>query len=175
MSTVTEQPHFRARWRERLRPRDEDHAGGGLYRAETIILALVALVFAVATVYDLVRQVHISDRMHADLVSWKAVTHRHDRHLIVEQDAKTYTTRDVVCGTTASTPSAPAAVCLIFRGPVKAGRREAAGGYYLLETGRRKNLVKDVARYRYACFGDAAALGFRCTVAAPPGAPDQPL
>lgn len=177
MSTVTERAGFPAERRERLRPRDDDHGGRGrLYRAETIILVLVALLITVATVYDVVRQVHISDRLHVDLVSWEAITGTRDRHAIVEQDAKTYTTRDVVCGKTrVLTPSAPAAVCLIFQGPVKAGRREATGGYYVLKSGRRKNRVSDKARYRYACFGDAAALGFRCTVAAPPGAPDRPL
>jgi len=177
MSTVTEQPSVPARWRERLRPRDDDHGGRGrLYRAETIILALVAVVLTVATVYDVVHQVHVSDRFHADLVSWAAITGRRDRHAIIEQDAKTYTTRDVVCGrTAASSRSAPAVVCLIFQGPVKAGRRHAFGGYYVLKSGRRKNRVKDVASQRYACFGDATAQGFRCRVTAPPGAPDKPL
>jgi hypothetical protein len=177
VSTVTEQPEFSARWRERLGPRDGDPAGRGrLYRPETIILALIAAIITVATVYDVVRQVHISDRLHADLVSWEAITGRRDRHAIIETDAKTYTTRDVVCGrTAASTPSAPAVVCLIFQGPVTAGRRHAFGGYYVLKSGRRKNTVKDVARYRYACFGDAARQGYRCEATAPPGAPHQPI
>lgn len=176
MSTVTEQPEFSARWRKRLAPREGDAGGRGrLYRPETIILALVALVFTVATIYDVVRQVHISNRLHADLVSWEAITGRHDRHAIIETDAKTYTTRDVVCGrTAASTPSAPAVVCLIFQGPVAAGRRHAFGGYYVLKTGKRKQTVKDVARFRYGCFGDATAQGYRCEAAVPPGAPDQP-
>ena len=176
MSAVTEQPGISPPWRERLRPRDEDHGGRTRgYRVETVILVLVALILSVATVYDVVRQVHINDRMHADLVSWRTITGRHGTHEIIEQDTKTYTTRDVVCGRTVSTPAAPALVCLIFQGPVKAGRRELTGGYFLLETGRRKTQVVDVPRHRYACFGDAAALHFRCLAAAPPGAPDKPL
>lgn len=178
MSTVAEQPSVPARWRERLAPRDDDGGGGRrgrLYRAETVVLALVALVFTVATVYDLARTVHISNRFHADLASWTAITGRRDRHAIIEQDSKTYTTRDIVCGRAASTASVPAEVCLIFQGPVKDGRRNAFGGYYVLKGGRRKNLVKDVASRRYACFGDAIAQGFRCLATAPPGAPDKPL
>ena len=177
MSTVAEQPGRPAGWRERLRPVDDDHGGRGrLYRAESIILALIALILAVATVYDVVRQVHISERTHADLASWEAITGRHDRRAIVEQDAKTYTTRDVVCGRTAAfTRSAPVAFCLIFQGPVRAGRREATGGYYVLKSGRRRNQVVDKARYRYGCFGTARALGYRCALAPPRGAPDTPL
>jgi hypothetical protein len=177
MSAVTQQPSVPSRWRERLRPRDDDHGiGGRLYRAETIILALLAVVLTVATVYDLVRQVHVNNRLHADLVSWEAISGHLDRHAIIEQDAKTYTTRDVVCGrTAASTPAPPAVVCLIFQGPVKAGRRGAFGGYYVLKSGRRKGLVDDIARERYGCFGDATAQGFRCRAVAPPGFPDKPI
>ncbi|MBV8087156.1 MAG: hypothetical protein JO247_20295 [Chloroflexi bacterium] len=176
MSTVTEQPSFPGRWRSRLQARDDDDGGRGrLYRAETIVLIVLAVVLTVATVYDVVRQVHVNARFHADLVSWEAITGRHDRHAIIEQDAKTYTSREVVCGKTASTPSAPAVVCLIFRGPVKAGRRDAFGGYYVLKSGRHKNQVEDVASKRYACFGDAIAQGFRCRATAPPGAPNKPL
>jgi len=177
VSTVSEQPNVPARWRERLGPRDDDHGRRGrLYRPETIALLLLALVLTVATVYDVVRQVHVSDRLHADLVSWQAATGRRDRHAIIEQDAKTYTTRDVVCGkAAASTPAAAAEVCLIFQGPIHAGRRRAFGGYYLLKSGRRNIKVVDAARYRYACFGDATAQGFRCKAAALPGAPNKPL
>ena len=176
MSAVTARTSVPARWRQRLRPRDDDHGGRGrLYRPETIVLAVLAVVLTVAVVYDVVRTVHISNRFHADLVSWESITGRRDRHAIIEQDAKTYTSRDVVCGKTVSTPSAPAVVCLIFQGPVKAGRRDAFGGYYVLKTGRRKNRVDDVASQRYACFGDAIAQGFRCRATAPPSAPDKPL
>lgn len=174
MSAVTEQPDVFAGLPERLRPRDDDHGGRGrLYRVETIILAIVALIFTAATVSDLVRTVHISDRLHADLVSWSAITGHRDRHAIVEEDPKTYTTRDVVCGTTAASTQTVADVCLIFQGPVKAGRREATGGYYLLRFGRHKSRVEDLARYRYACFGDATALRYRCKAIPPPGAPAQ--
>ena len=176
MSTVSEQPSVPGRWRERLGARDGDHGGRGRqYRAETIVLAVLAVVLTTATVYDLVRQVHISDRFRADLVSWEGITGQRDRHAIIEQDAKTYTTRDVVCGKTASTRSVPAVVCLIFQGPVEAERRDAVGGYYVLKSGPRKNRVADVASKRYACFGDASAQGFRCGAKAPPGAPDSPL
>jgi len=176
MSTISEQPGVFARWPERLRPRDDDGGRSRLYRAETIVLALVALVFTVATVYDVVRQVHIGNRIHADIVSWQAITGVRDKHAIVEQDAKTYTTRDVMCGRSAeSTPSSPAVVCLIFQGPVRAGRREVFGGYYVLKSGRRKDRIDDVPRYRYACFGDARAQGFRCAATAPAGAPDRPM
>jgi len=62
MSTVSEQPSVPGRWRERLGARDGDHGGRGrLYRAETIVLAVLAVVLTTATVYDLVRQVHVHD------------------------------------------------------------------------------------------------------------------
>lgn len=164
MSAVTPDASGERRWRQWLavRPDGED-SRGRLRRVETIVLLLIALVFAVATAYDLTRQVRIDDRLHADLVSWAAVTGEPYRSAFVELDAKHYTTRDVVCGNAGpASVESRVAECLILRGPVHAGRRAVTGGYYVVEIGRARRRVIDTSRYRYGCFGAAAAEGFRC-------------
>jgi len=135
-----------------------------LRRTETIFLLLVALVLAVATIYDLSRQVGIDNRLHADLMSWQAITGERYTHAVVELDAKHYTTRDVVCGWLPRVdPRTRAMECLIFTGPVHGWSRLATGGYYVVGTGPAKGRkASDQARYRFGCFGDAAAQGFKC-------------
>jgi|GEM_PF-5172089 len=139
-----------------------------LRAAETALLGLIALVLAVATVYDLTRQVGINDRIHADLVSWQAITGAPYRNAFVEFDAKHYTTRDVACGWTPRTdPRRRAMSCLIFTGPVHGWRRHAVGGYYVLGIGpAKRRRAFDRARYRYGCYGAARAEGFRCAARA---------
>ncbi len=148
-----------------------------LRRAETIGLCLVGLVLAVATVYDLTREVRIDDRIHADVASWHAITGSHEVSLLIKQDIKPGTTRDSVCG-----PVQPFffhrrfLACLIFQGTVRADRRVVAGGYYFESIYRYGRwLLNDLPSDRYGCFGDAAAEGFHCDLRVPPGAPDRPL
>lgn len=153
-----------AAWRQWLAPRSEERPRARLVRVETVVLVLVALVLAVATVYDLTRQVGIDKRLHADLVSWQAITGARYTNAYVEPDAKHYSTRDVVCGwTPRPDPWQTAQACLIFTGPVHGSRRATAGGYYVAAVGSLVNRQAfDRARYRYGCFGDAAAQGFKC-------------
>lgn len=160
-----------------LRLRAGGRRGIGLRRVETVVLLLIGLLFAVATIYDLTRQVRIGDRLHADLVSWQAITGANYHNAFVELDAKHYTTRDVACGWTPATdPHKRAMTCLIFTGPVHGWHRVATGGYYLLGVGpARRRLAYDRARYRYGCNAGARSAGFRCRLHAPPGAPDKPL
>jgi hypothetical protein len=147
-----------------------------LRQAETVALCLVGLLLAVATVYDLTREVRIDNRVHADVVSWRAITGSHDAGLLVKQDLQHGTTRDTVCGRVY-----PAYffherffACLIFQGRVRGGRRAATGGYYYEAVYRDGRWwVHDHARNRYGCFGDAVAEGFRCGRGVPPGAPDR--
>jgi hypothetical protein len=164
MSAVPQVARAPARSRGRPRRGGEDrHGRVRLHRIETAVLLVVGLVFAVATVYDLARQVRIDDRLHADLVSWQAITGAPYRGAILEAGVRGQQTRDVVCG--GAKPAAGAkhlVVCLIFEGPVKAGHRRAVGGYYLRPTGRPARRVVDRARYRYGCFGAAAADGLPC-------------
>jgi hypothetical protein len=167
MSALSDRAGALRRPRRWLAPRAQGTGGGlRLRRIETVVLSLVALVFAVATTYDLTRQVHIDNRLHADLVSWQAITGENYTNAYVELDAKHYTTRDIVCGWAPRVdPWETSQACLIFTGPVHGWRREAVGGYYVAALGSlEKRQAFDRARYRYGCFGDAAAQGFKCEV-----------
>ncbi len=134
------------------RPAARLAAGGRLRLVEGSALALAGLLLATATVNDLVRQTHVNHRLSADLRTWRAYT-RHDyRNLNIGQDVRGLSTRDVVCGNTApGAPKARVQLCLQMMGPVRSGRRSVSGGWYLPPR------VENVRRYRYACFGPAAA------------------
>jgi hypothetical protein len=139
---------------ERLRPREHDDSSpptrGDLRRVETTLLVLAFLVLAVATVNDLVREIHVNDRLTADLRTWRTVT-AHDYHNIsIERDLTGHTTRDVLCGNTApGPPGALPQICLIVTGPVAHGLRSVHGGFYL------PPYEPDLRAHRYACFGKA--------------------
>jgi hypothetical protein len=137
------------------RPREEELPGAGRTRLiETTLLVLVGLVLAIATVNDVVRQVHVNHRLVADLRTWRQYTGHAYKNLSVEQDFYGHTTRDIVCGNVA--PGAPkerTQLCLVLTGPVVAGRRAARGGFYLPAK------VDDVRSYRYACYGSARSAG----------------
>jgi hypothetical protein len=139
---------------QRLRPRDHGDSSpptrGDLRRVETTLLVLAFLVLAAATVNDLARQVHVNDRLTADLRTWRTVT-GHDYHNIsIEQDLEGHTKREVLCGNTSpGPPGALTQVCLIVTGPVVHGLRAVHGGFYL------PPYESDVREHRYACFGTA--------------------
>jgi hypothetical protein len=120
---------------------------------ETTVLVLIGVLLAVATAYDVHKQVGVNHRLVADLASWRAYT-GHDYHnLSTEQDIKGFTTREVVCGNTApGAPKARTQLCLILTGPVVHGRRAVRGGYYL-----PPRLLFDVRSRRYGCFGEAVS------------------
>jgi hypothetical protein len=144
-----------------------------LRRTETIVLCALALVLAVATVYDTTREVRIDRRLHTDLVSWHALTGSRDPAAFAETDSHHGTSTDVVCGRVPPTyRTIRYFACLIFQGAITNGQRPATGGYYLVGTYRNHRwLVHDKAGYRYGCYGSAARAGIRCTATAPPGSP----
>ena len=166
------------RLRDLLGPRREERRGRGELRfLETALLLLVAVVLLVATVNDVHRQVHIGTRLAADLESWKALTGVPFHNPFIEQDIKTFTTRDVVCADlTKGKPEGKPQACLIFTGPVHNGRRVARGGFYLIARGTDVHQpVLDRPQYRYACFGSAIAEHLCGIPTPPPGLPNRPL
>jgi hypothetical protein len=130
---------------------------------------MLGVLLAIATINDVVQQTHVNHRLIADLHSWRVVT-GHDYHNVgVEEDVKSHTTRDTVCGNISpGGPKERTQICLVLVGPTLSGRRSVSGGYYLpAET-------EDGRRNRYACFGTAAETGL-CGLSKPPaGAPPAP-
>jgi hypothetical protein len=168
---------LRERLRQSLGPRREERRGRGELRLiETTLLALVGAVLLVATVNDVRRSVHIGRRLAADLESWKAIMGVPYHNPFIEQDVRTYTTRDVLCADTSKgKPLGKPQVCLVFTGPVHDGRRAARGGFYLLAKGKDVHEpVLDKARYRYACFGSAVSEHLCGVSKPPPGVPTRP-
>ncbi len=157
-----------------LRPREaEDDAdrahtersGGRRRRIETIVLLLVAATLCVAVVYDVTRQVKVSDRLTADIETWRHTTGISDEEIAVEQDLASYSTVDTACGNLIeSKEKVSERLCLMLKGPVVGGRREVVGGFYLppyLPLGPHD---------RYGCFGSTVSEHF-CPWAPPPGLP----
>jgi hypothetical protein len=160
-----------------LAPRQEERRGRGELRfIETALLLLVGVVLVVATVADVSRQVRIGSRLAADLESWRAITHVKFHNPFIEQDVRTYTTRDVLCADTSKgKPQGKPQLCLIFTGPVRDGRRTARGGFYLVAKGTDVHEpVLNQVRYRYACFGSAISEHLCGLSKAPPGLPSRP-
>lgn len=135
------------------RPLESEKRGlGSLRLAETTLLILFGVLLAIATVNDVVQQTHVNHRLVADLASWRAYTHHDYKSIAVEQDIKQHTTNDVVCGNTSpGGPKERTQLCLRLSGPVRAGRRQVTGGYYLPARS------EDFSRLRYGCFGSAVA------------------
>jgi hypothetical protein len=163
---------------EPLRPLDQEppRLRRRVRRFEAAILVIAAVGLAVATIHDLVREVNLGIRLHADLVSWERITGATYHNPLIEQDVKHYTTKDTVCADTENVkPKGSTLVCLIFVGPVRHGLRRAVGGYYLVAEGTdvHEPVLNDY-QYRYGCFGRAATEGL-CGMPTPPGAPDKPL
>jgi hypothetical protein len=167
----------RGRLPEWLRPRSEERRGRGELRiVETFVLVVAGLVLLGATFHDLVREVHIGSRLSADLASWKKITGSYYHNPLIEQDIKTYTTRDIVCANTEKgKPEGKVQICLIFTAPVHDGWRPARGGYYLIAKGTDVHEpVLNKSQYAYGCFGSATAEHI-CLATPPPGEPDRPL
>jgi hypothetical protein len=137
-----------------LRPLDRERKGSGrLWRVETVVLLLVGLLLAIASVNDVVLATHTNHRLVADLRTWRAYTGHNYKNVSVEQDIYHHTTTDVVCGNTVpGPPKERVQICLQMTGPVVHGRRAARGGWYLPAK------TEDLYHYRYACFGTAKAL-----------------
>jgi cell division protein FtsL len=133
-----------------LRPRGVELPGSGRTRlVETTLLVLMAILLAVATANDVVRQTHVNQRLIADLSTWRAYTHHDYHNLTIDQKVLGETSqREVVCGNRSpGGPKATKQVCLAIWGPVVAGRRTVQGRWYLPPK------VEDLRAYRYGCFG----------------------
>jgi hypothetical protein len=144
----------RAGARGRARARGES---GDLRAVETTVLLLVALLLAIATVNDVVRQTHVNQRLIADLSTWRQYTGLRYHNLAVAQDYTKNFTREVVCGNTSpGEPKQRIQLCLVITGRVRAGRRHVTGGWYLPAR------AEDEPSFRYGCFGSAGS-EFECT------------
>jgi hypothetical protein len=137
-----------------LRPLEHERSGSGrLWRSETVVLLLVGLLLAIASVNDVVLGTHTNHRLVADLRTWRAYTGHDYKNVSTEQDIYHHTTTDVVCGNTVpGPPKERVQICLQMTGPVVHGHRAARGGWYL-----PANTEKNQRRYRYACFGTTKA------------------
>jgi hypothetical protein len=148
-------PFENGRWERlpmRMRPRAIELPGSGrMWRIETAVLVLVALVLAVATVNDLARQARINHRLVADLSSWRHYTN-HDYHNIsIDQETLgANSDREVLCGNTRpGPPGSSTQICLAIWGSTVDGRRTVHGGWYL------PPYYEDLRSKRYGCFGVA--------------------
>ena len=142
------------RWRflpARLRPRAEELKGrGDLRLVETLVLVLVGVVLATATINDLARQAGINHRLVADLRTWRHYT-GHDYHNIsIDQETLGVDKgREVLCGNTSpGAPKSRTQICLAIWGPVVDGMRTVHGGWYL-----PAYVENDLPSERYGCFG----------------------
>jgi hypothetical protein len=141
---------------QRLRPRTIDPASGTstgrTWRIETIVLVLVGLLLAIATVNDVARQRNVNERLIADLRTWRDYTGHDYRNVGADQELLgTTSQKEVVCGnTTPGPPKARPQICLAVWGPIVNGRRTVHGGWYL-----PAKVQDDVRSERYGCFGAA--------------------
>ncbi len=135
-----------------LRPRSVELRGRGeQWLIETILLVLVGVLLATATINDVARQTGINQRLIADLKTWRHAT-GHDFHNIsIDQETLgANTQREVLCGNRSAGPTdARPQLCLAIWGPVRDGRRTVHGGWYL------PPYVEDLPAERYGCFGVA--------------------
>ncbi|HTZ86741.1 MAG TPA: hypothetical protein VMB05_08745 [Solirubrobacteraceae bacterium] len=138
-----------------LRPLDSEQPGSGRqWRIETVVMLLVFLLLAIATVNDVVLGTHVNHRLVADLRTWREYTGNNYKNISTEEDVKHYTTTDIVCGNTVpGPPKERVQLCLQMTGPVVRGRRAVRGGWYLPPK------REDLHRYRYACYGAPKAQG----------------
>jgi len=155
---------------EWARPLQDEKRGLGSVRlVESTILVLLGIFLAVATVNDVVQQTHVNHRIVADQLTWRTATHRNYHEITTEQDVKTHTTRDVVCGNVSpGGPDEHTQICLVLVGSVHNGLRQVSGGYYLAPE------TVDIARHRFACFGGPAQAGLCGLQASPAGSPPTP-
>jgi hypothetical protein len=158
MSAPSSPEPYERLWRrlpERLRPRASELPGRGELRiVEGAVLVLVALLLAVATVNDVVRQAGVNHRLVADLRTWRQYTHHDYKNIGADQQLLgKATNREVVCGNTVpGPPKRRTQICLVVTGPIRAGVRAVSGGWYL-PPGTEDN----VRSARYGCFGSVTA------------------
>jgi hypothetical protein len=149
----TPEPYERL-WRKLpdwLRPRTRELSGRGELRLiEGAVLVLVALVLAVATVNDVVRQAGVNHRLVADLRTWRRYTHHDYKNVGTDQELLGFASgREVVCGNTVpGPPKQRPQICLVVTGPIRGGVRSVSGGWYL-----PSGTQEDLRPARYGCFG----------------------
>jgi hypothetical protein len=130
--------------------RGDRRESGDLRAVETTILLIVALLLAIATINDVVRQAHVNQRLIADLATWRSYTGHRYHNLSVKQDYSEHFTREVVCGNTSpGEPKQRTQLCLVLTGPIVGGRRHVVGGW------RLPAHSEDEPSLRYGCFGSA--------------------
>lgn len=138
------------------------------WRIETAVLLAVAALIAVATAYDLTREVKVDNRLTADIETWRHVSGVHAEEVAVEQDLASYSTRDTACASVNENKyEISARLCLMLTGPVSDNSRKVLGGFYLppyLPLGPHD---------RYGCFGSTVSENF-CSYASPTGLPTGP-
>ena len=158
MSAPSASDRFFERLPHRLRPRAVELPGKGYLRmVELIVLVIVGLVLAVATVNDVGRGVNIGKRLKIDMNTWRTYTHHDYKNIGVDQTLLgTGTSKEVVCGNDApGPPKERVQICLMVEGPTSsAGLRPVTGGWYL-----GAHVQEDNFEYRYACFGRATKQG----------------
>jgi hypothetical protein len=135
-----------------LRPRTEERRGTGRLRLiETTLLVIAAVLLATATINDVARQVGVEHRLSTDLATWRARTGHDYRNLSVDQQLLgQQTEHEVVCGNTRpGPPKSSAQLCLEIWGPVRSGRRQVHGGWYIPARS------EDERQLRSRCFGAA--------------------
>lgn len=138
-----------ARLPQRLQPRDVEPESRKRRRVESVILLIIALLIAVAAIYDVTRQASINTRLTADIETWREITgHWHFKDISIEQDEKHFTKHDVACANIAfARPGHEIQICFVFVGPIIDGRRATHTGFFLLP------YKSDLPKYRYDCFG----------------------
>jgi len=150
---ATTERSFWERLPPRLRPLEAELPGRGNVRLiETTLLILIAVVLAVATVNDVVRETHVNSRENADKRTWRIYTGHNYHNVGVETDLfGISSTRDAVCGNIApGAPDEKIQECLLVVGPIRAGRRQVLGGWYVPPYVQHNDYA-----YRYGCFGSA--------------------
>lgn len=158
---------------EQLQPlKAEKPDGGRRRRMQNVLLVLIALVLAVAVVYDVTREAKINYRLTADIETWKEVTGHDYKNVAIEQDDRHYTDKDVACGNTSyALPGHRTQICFLMVGPIRhetikgklVERRATDGGFFVAPytpTGYKE--------HRYGCFGTAVAEK-RCGLPVPAG------
>jgi hypothetical protein len=146
------------RW---LRPGTErtEGARGPRRRVELVVLVAVGALLAVATIGDLLRQVHLNQRFARDEHTFYAYTGYHPKSMSIWPG--TNSTRDIAC----ALPHRRTHInlCLVLTGPAGAQPRTIAGGFRLPFKHADRKL------YRYGCFGLAAERQWCGASGPPPG------
>jgi hypothetical protein len=122
-----------------------------LWRIETVVLVVLGLFLAIASLNDLVWSVDDNTRLVADQMTWRHYTNR-DYYNVSAGALVTGQPTDISCAN--SSPGPPGErrqICILMVGPIKDGLRTVTGGFQLpARTG-------DFPRNRYGCYGSATA------------------